>query len=234
MKTKYIQIYGIQRAATTFTTRTIAENFEGIHVSADGKHMPPATYKFLEDGLRDRLTKDWLKKSPKIEKIMIKKVEDIFDLGKVMHPIIAIKNPYSWFLSIKRWEKVNKKAFNDKVIVQWYNRFNNHYKTWKELLEGPRKPFGKGVVSQYENLLRNSKTHLLTLGNELGLKLKDELKISDRMASAGKKDDVKFFNEERRKFYLQKGDFGLSKKEIDTITSLVDWNLMRFYGYEPK
>jgi len=229
---KYIQIYGIQRAATTFTTRTIAENFENVNVSADGKHMLPATYEFLEDSLRDRLTKDWLKKNKKIEAILKTKVKDIFELGKIMHPVIAIKNPYSWFLSVQRWEKINQKDFNDKTIIQWYNRFNDHYKAWKELLEGARRPFGRGVVSKYEDLLHNPQVYLRTISNELGLKLKKEINISDRMASAGKKDDVKFFDEERRKFYLQKGDFGLSKKEIDTITNLVDWNLMKFYGYE--
>jgi len=233
MGIKYFQIFGIQRSSTTFLTRIVGDNSLDTFVSADSKHMEPKSYEFIKTNLKNSLTKDWLKKNEELKKKIRLRLHDIFTLGKPIHPIVIIKNPYSWFLSVERWDKLENR-WKETNFKKWFMRFNKNYEAWKDLLENPRTPFGKGTFCTYENLLRAPHDFLYTLRNDFGMKLKDEIIIRDRMASAGSKDPVKYFTEERKQFYLQDGDFGLSKKLIKQITGLVDWELMKFYGYKPK
>jgi LPS sulfotransferase NodH len=129
---------------------------------------------------------------------------------------------------------LRKGSFDLEKAKKWFIRYNANYKIWKELFEGPRRPFGTGLIITYEDLLRDTVGFLNNLKNVFGLKLKTKMLISDRMASADIEDKVKFFTEERKRFYLQNGNFSLPNEIVKTITELVDWDLMRFYGYRPK
>ena len=234
MDKKYIQIFGIQRSGTTYTTNLIHMNGENVIVSTDNKHGNSKDVDFIEDQLRKRLENNEVYKTNKIfRERLLCKIRDLFELDKKMHPLIIIKNPYSWYQFISRWRLLHKNSFHMEV---WYERYNKVYKSWKELLENPRKPYGKGMIVGYENLLRSPSDFIYTLRNNFGVKLKDEIKITDRIASINSKfeSEPKIFTEERRQFYLQDGDFGLSKKLIKQITKLIDWELMEFYGYKSK
>ena len=234
MDRKYIHIFGIQRSGTTYTTNLIHMNTENVVVSTDNKHKEPKDADFIEESLRKRLINNEVcRTNPVIHERLSNLIKDLFELNKKMHPLVVIKNPYSWYQSISRWRLLRKDSFRMEV---WYDRYNKLYKKCKKLLENPRKPYGKGMVVRYEDLLRSPKNFIYTLRDDFGMKLKDKIKDSDRMASVNSKfeSEPTVFTEERRRFYLQNGDFGLPKELINKITELIGWELMKFYEYYPK
>jgi hypothetical protein len=229
-----IQIFGVQRSGTTYTSNLINMNYKNVMVYADGKHRMVLSAERIRDNLDKRIAKNKESEgNDNLLKRLIYTKKMLFELNKKIYPVVVIKNPYSWYLSISRWTQLYGNKFE---VGVWYERFNRMYKDWKKLLENPHKPFGKGIINTYEDLLRNKDDFIYTLIDKCGLKLKGKIHDTDRIASVRRdaKNELKFFTEERRQFYLQDGDFGLSKKLIKQITKLVDWELMEFYGYKPK
>ena len=225
---KYIQIFGVQRSSTSYTSNLVMHNSENMLISADRKHAPARSGKEIEAGLTKMLSND----NERVRDRASGMINNLFVLNKKMHPLIAIKNPYSWYQSICRWVPLYNKKFN---LENWYIKYNNAYKSWRELLENPHKPFGSGRIVCYEESLKNPTELLNYVRDNYGVVLKNKIIIPDRMSSA--KDDgkeLKFFTEERKNFYLQDNDFGLSKDLLKKITELVDWRLMEFYNYKPK
>ncbi len=232
MGKKYFQIFGIQRTSTTYTTKIVTVNTENTYVLTNKKHMPVDIEVYSKTTLEKRLETARKNKHENLCEHILELINDVCKSKVKIYPLVVIKNPYSWYQSISWWTKNNNKNFD---IKDWYGRFNRLYSEWKELLENPHSVFGKGMVVGYENLLRSPSDFLFTLRNDYGIKLKNGIIIPKHMASQKKDcDRDKFFSEKRKQFYLQKGDFGLSKKLIKQITELVNWDLMKFYGYESK
>ena len=230
----YIQIFGIQRSSTTYATNLIHMNGKNVVVSTDNKHTEPKDADVIEQRLRKRLVNNEVYKTNKVHHERLSNlIKDLFELDRKMHPVVVIKNPYSWYQSISRWRLLHKDSFRMEV---WYDRYNKFYRSWKKLLENPRKPYGKGMVIRYEDLLRSPSDFIYTLRDRFGVSLKGKIKTTDRMASVNSKfeSEPKIFTEKRKQFYLQDGDFGLSNELINKITELIDWELMKFYGYKPK
>lgn len=206
----YVKVFGVPRTSTTFLESLLIRNLKvGSYVTHYGnKHLQAFTLEEMHE---------WAKERPLITERFSHVLED------VIHPLIVIKNPYSWYQSIKRFRKGNFKIGFD------YRKYNESYREWKKLLDNPWKPFGKGFVMRYEDTLRNAEAVLTNISKQTGIPMKG--KVFTIPTKVSQSDE---FTEERKKFYLSNGNFGLSNELIKQITKAVDWNLMKFYGYEPK
>jgi len=222
----YIKIFGIQRTSTTYTVRLVKTNTNNCHVfnnELGHKHSVAKKEVGVKKWL-DKRADDLGKDGPKYKKVVAVK-DDLFVNGKKVHPLIVIKNPYSWYKSISRWAPPTYNKDFD--IETWYNRYNHLYTKWKELLENPHSPFGSGRVVNYEETLKDPNELILYTRDNYNTKLKDKLDIPNKVASSST------FDEKRRDFYLREDNFGLSDELTEKITSLVDWDLMEFYNYKP-
>ena len=213
---RHLKVFGMQRTGTTFAMETMNLNLLATtaHNNEFGhKHSKPLTaeemllWAIFEADKMHR--KDW-------EEIKERKLS----------PIIIIKNPYSWFRSIESWGKVawapgysTEKAYSD---------WNKKYAWWKDLLENPRTPFGKGVILKYEDLIRDVGSEMMRIASILQLE-----GVWDPITTPKQVDQSAPFTEERRMYYLDSSQhFGLFPQERKKITKLVDWDLMKYYGYE--
>jgi len=225
-KVKYLKIYGIQRASTTYIIDLMRQNSSNsvVWINQIGhKHDIARDAKWVRNWFDEQLNK--LDKDTPGYNETLNTIKDLFELGEKVHPLVVIKNPYSWYKSILRWATPTYKRPFD--IEQWYNTYNNLYRNWKELLENPHEPFDSGRLVIYEEVLKNPVELLYYVRDNYGVELKDKITIPGKVRQSAN------FTEDRKRFYLQDGNFGLSNKLIKEITRLVDWELMKFYNYKP-
>lgn len=201
-----IKQYGIQRSGTNYLRQLLLDNVENICVyenSFGWKHGYP-------------LSREALNKWAKDNKVAQSKLEDD------IHPIIIIKNPYSWCQSIK---KFRADKFNFENL---YKRYNSLYKAYKKLYIEGHDVFAKSYIIKYEDLLRNPKAEMESLARKLGAELKETFINPDKVNMSKK------FTTKERDFYLNSENFGLDNKKIEEITNIIDWETIGFYGYERK
>jgi len=209
----YVKIYGMPRTATTFTGMLIQRNLEmGVVVGGLGsKHHPAAKLEEMPN---------WMRNNDSGNNMLREKM--LRALEGTIYPVVTIKNPYSWYQSITRYR-------DDKIPFEKnYVEYNKHYRSWKNLIENPYKPFGKGIVVKYENLLIDVRKEIQRISNHTGINMRGikfhvptKVPVSDE------------FTEERRQFYLSGDSFGLPDETVEKITNIMDWRLMKFYGYKP-
>jgi hypothetical protein len=216
----YIKIFGRQRTGTTFFRALCTQNFNGVRVFNNQfgwKHGLP---------LDEKKLKEWVNRYKPYKrkfKLHTSSLEDIL-CGNKMYPFVIIKNPYSWYWSIRKWvgDNVN--------VKKQYTIYNNRYRVYKELCEGRLYPevYYPGTIMKYEDLIDHPSRVLKNISKQTGCGLNQKIKIPIQVEQSSR------FTEERRQFYLSSGTFGLSKKIIDEVNGLVDWDLMRYYGYERR
>jgi hypothetical protein len=216
----YIKIFGRQRTGTTFFRALCTHNFVNIRVFNNQfgwKHGLP----FDEAKLR-RWVKRYKSNQRKFE-MHRNSLDDILD-GNKMYPFVIIKNPYSWYWSIKKWIGPNVD------VKKQYTLYNNRYRAYKQLCEGKLHPniYHPGTVMRYEDLISDANIALRGIADETGCVLKDRIKVPKKVAQSNA------FSEARRKFYLSQGVFNLPKEVLDRINALIDWDLMAYYGYEKR
>jgi len=214
---KYIKLYGIQRSGTNFVQVLFRQNFVDVRVfdnTFGWKHGKPLTINGMEK---------WMDKKNRRQKL-----GDLFSKirkNQCLYPCVIIKNPYSWYQSIKKWSS----KYGGFHIERSYANYNKVYKSYKDLYEGKYKNEGiycDAFILKYEDLLRNTKKKVTEVSNQFGINMKGKFIVPTKVYQS------KTFTEQRKKFYLGNGNFGLSDKLIKRITDLIDWDLMKFYGYK--
>jgi len=201
-----VKQFGIQRSGTNYIRQLLLDNVQKVIVyehQFGRKHAAPFSKKRLEE---------W---AAKHNRPVITKEDNV-------HPIIIIKNPYSWYQSIKNY-KNNKFSLHDS-----YNKYNRLYKAYKDLYVKGHKIFGEAYIVQYEVLLVDPKTEVAKIVNKFGGKLKKTFKDPDKVIMSDK------FTPARREFYLGASDFGLDKEIIKMINEIIDWDTIEFYGYKRR
>jgi len=218
---KYIKTFGKERTGTRYLRFMVEKNFQDVDVLAftlGNKHGAPLSFEDMAIGKWHR---------PKVDVKRVSKIcNDIIKNGYKIHPIILIKNPYSWYLSIK---SVNPERF---VAKYSFNAYNKLYREYKDFDNNYKDPFVKPIYVKYEDFIRDERKMLKYIAGVFDIKVNDDIKIINKYYG-NSNTKAKSFTENRRKFYLS-DDFGLDMKELKEITSLVDWDLMKFYGYNPK
>lgn len=144
--------------------------------------------------------------------------------------VVLIKNPYTWYSSIRRWVTATPHDFpwGEHTVENLYKRYNLVYENYKTFLTGNMKGtiFSDGMLVRYEDLIADTEGELNKIADRLGFELKQPLHNPDRVELSKK------FTEERRKYYLeQKPDY--DKGIVDRVNLSVDWKLMEYYSYYP-
>lgn len=216
----YIKIFGRQRTGTTFFRDLCTQNFNDVAVFNNQfgwKHGIP---------LNEVRIREWVAryKFHKCKFAMHSKALDDVVNGNKIYPFVIIKNPYSWYWSIKKW--IGKGM----DVNEQYTLYNNRYQIYKKLCEGELYPniYHLGTVVRYEDLLNDAQGVLQNISEQTGCGLKERFKVPEKVEQS------KPFNEARRKFYLSEGVFKLPKELLAQINKLIDWDLMSYYGYEKR
>jgi len=214
---KYIKIYGDRRTGTNFLQQLCRQNFENITVFDNQfgwKHGFPLD--------KDKMS-NWVVENPKRKSNYGKIFKKILEGDHKLYPCIIIKNPYSWYSSIKNY--IGNKFNMDRS----YTRYNSIYRSYKKLYEGKHDNniYGKSVIIKYEDLLSDTNRKITEIANFFKITIKKSIVIPRLVPMSGK------FTNKKKEFYLSGGTFGLSDKLVQEINDLVDWELMKFYGYKP-
>ena len=201
-----VKQFGIQRSGTNYIRQLLLDNVVEVHIyehQFGSKHAVPLGGKGINTWAEKRGRKPLT-------------IEDD------VHPIIIIKNPYSWYQSIERF-RGSKFSFNAE-----YARYNKIYKAYKRLYLKGHPVFTDGHIIQYEKLLEDPRKEITIIAEKFGADLYRQFKNPNKVIMSNQ------FTDDRKKFYLANDNFGLSDDIIDKITQAVDWDVIEFYGYERR
>lgn len=212
---KLVKLFGARRTGTTWSREIFKANFEDVVVcnhELGSKHRAPKNLESI---------KKWSSKKSSTWQLYVKEVEEN---KRKIYPYVIIKNPYSWYLSLKEF----RKSRFDIKEVKGYSHF---YCRMRELEDKPEKYdniYTKPYFIRYEDLLSDTNGRVCDVANTFSIKLKN-----NNIIIPNKVELSKAFTPARKDFYLQKGNFGLSNGVIKELTCMIDWELMAFYGYKP-
>lgn len=203
----YIKVMGRQRTGTTYLEELIKLNTDAINLNNKWGWKHASAYEFGRE-----------------------EESECYNCKA----IIVIKNPYTWFSSIKRWaDKNNKWLIKDKsknnyvnfTIKSAYERYNFLYHEHKKLLEGNYNNtiFDDSILIRYEDYLLDQNHEMQRIGEKFGLKINFPLIEPIKVECS-----PELFTEEKKRFYLEQKPEEFEKE----ITNAVDWDLMSFYGYK--
>jgi len=201
-----VKQFGIQRSGTNYIRQLLLDNIVEVVIYENHfghKHAVPLGEKGLNT---------WAAKK---NREPIVKEDDV-------HPIIIIKNPYSWYQSIERF-RASKFSFHRE-----YERYNKLYKAYRKLCLKERPVFTAAHVVQYEKLLADPRKEITIIAEKFDADLYKQFKNPNKVIMSGQ------FTEDRKKFYLADDNFDLSDELINKITAAVDWEVVGFYGYEKR
>ena len=200
---KTFKVYGIQRTGTNFLTSLIRKNIKKSNVAVNGfgwKHG----YVLSRDGIVN-----W-KRTKNVD----------IEIPNNIKPIIIIKNPYSWYNSIKRWRINCSGSFN---FSEQYKRYNNLYFSHKNMYYSDL--YSEPFFIKYEDLISNEEKEINNISKHFGVETTETFDIPKKVKLSDK------FTEEKRKYYLRNDDFGMGKKKVKMINDILDWDMLKSYGY---
>lgn len=150
-----------------------------------------------------------------------KRVKHTLQISHLNIYFIHIKHPYSWWLSMKKW---NIKCNTHCEIKDACQRYNCFYNKWLRFYS-----FAPHHITfvKYENLLKDWGETLNTICRKHQIKPKDELQNVTHVPQSSK------FDEQRKMYYLNDGylkDITCNEKKI--IASIIDQNILNFFQYD--
>jgi len=226
---KILKAYGIQRSGTSFLSLCMLQNFENCLIlkghELGYKHGKPVTidgiYQWFEEGPKRF-------KNHKITDLHREIAKDLRKGKTKLNPCVIIKNPYSWHWSIGRWKIKNGWiAKPEKHYPKNYKSFNNFYRKWRDLIKYGNDVHTTGIFVKYEDLIMDTEFVISMMASYFDVEVSRDLIIPTKISHSDT------FTEEQKRFYLQDGNFGLSNEQVKWITDNIDWDLMKYYGYEP-
>ena len=212
MAEDFVKIFGIERSGTVFTQRLITLNIPGTLAMSNGfgwKHGEVQDPQWWLDNHRE--SSDFFK--------------SIYEQKKEtgIPAVIVIKNPYSWYNSIKRYAARFKgyQPFDDK----WqYERFNRLYLHWhEELLTKENKWYTSALIIRYEDLLIDPRPQIQRVADLIGKEVTQEMVIPDTVEMSAT------FNEKRRKKYLDVEKLDGEKTYL--VNTTLDPKIWSIFGY---
>jgi hypothetical protein len=146
--------------------------------------------------------------------------------------IVVIKNPYTWYTSILNYldnsygKRTKYEQFGGLTPEKLFARYNLIYENHKRFLLGEYDDtvFTDSFFIRYEDLLIDFEKELERTADKFNTVLNEPLKNTVHVKMSSK------FTEARRSYYIaQKPRY--NEETIRKVTSVVDWDLMGFYGY---
>jgi len=215
--------YGLQRSGTNFLETLIKQKYRVRLLNRNEDRSSP-----LQKHFRLYNDKDIIPEPQYRNNYIISGFEDFERLLGTTpdYYLIISKDPYSWFLSYNNWAK---KCSWPNVSHHYIMEYNLFYKKWLEFSRQTEKI----IFIRYLNLLQNANEELGFLESQIGLRktffAQFRSSTIDKVAQSGQ------FSNDRRNYYLsEKYLESYNKKDLQTINSLLDPEVISQLGYEKK
>lgn len=142
--------------------------------------------------------------------------------------VIMIKNPYTWYTSIKKWFDIHNL---DSSVEAVFNRYNHLYTEHKHLLNKYfyNTVFDQSILVRYEDYLLDEEQEIKRVAHTFGAELSLPLKKPTTVANSPKP-----FTTAIKDYYIKQIPRYISDtKLLKQVTQAVDWDLMKYYNYYP-
>ncbi len=252
----YIQQYGKERTGTNYLKALLAKNFDNIVLFDNrlgSKHEPfRAVSRWLRENRIDsleafehllRTDPTWkTRNTPSTDPFrwvhQPVSYEELVDLGNGSIPlryIVQIKNPFAWAVSISRFARqgpgvseqpLSVVPLNPLFITRQCLAFNAAYRSYWPLIES-----GRAELVRYEDLLEDAIPVLQLLGDRFCLSPRQEA-FADVTTIVAPNTGVSTVPFDRSHYLDQDYRRALPAIARMAIARIIDWKLMRRYGYE--
>ena len=214
-------LYGLQRTGTTFLQSLLEQNFGNI-AFVNGPDRNRHSHKhFRPCGGTDAV--------PEPQFAHDFKITSLADLESALTPdeapdyyLVLAKDPYSWYVSYRRWAQINRWPRPDHHYICEWNLFYGRW--WEWATAEPRRV----LFVRYEDLIRDGLGQLQALADRCGLSLPpDPVTRLDRVAES------RTFSASRRSHYLSAGYLeSLWPRELAELNAQLDRGLVDGLEYE--
>lgn len=213
---KCIKVFGAEVSGTKFLIDLLKLNTSGARIldhEMGYKHGIPLNVKEIQQ---------WFKTEKRPDQELMRMMRLLGKNELSIYPIIIIKNPYLWYKGLSNYR--GKKNFN---FDREFEIYNSSYNIYKNLIENNMDWYGnlytKGLFVKYEYLLKNPSAEINRISTMCGLimSLDKDFVIPSHI------------NKREKKFYLAGPSWKIDEIKLVNIQTRVDWNLMKYYGYEP-
>lgn len=236
MEKQPLIIYGLQRTGTNYLESLIPKNFSNFELINDGAARSLPVHKHF------RLYDD-MNFIPEPKYYNNFHYDSLSDLEEHLESItgkhgikfiIAVRNPYNWYLSYcrlarkntrlfkrSRWPHFNRHSENPQFMID-YNLF---YQKWLTFIKANP---DKTILIRHEDNLQNLEKSLNRIEQKFGLNRK-----SEKIENPGKVNMSKKFTEQKRTYYVEnKFIEEYDKKELEILTEHLDEKLITELGYD--
>lgn len=213
---KCIKVFGTEVSGTKFLIDLLRLNVSGARIlnhEMGYKHGIPLNVKEIQQ---------WFKTEKRPDQELVRMMRAIGRDELHPFPVIIIKNPYLWYKMLSNYR--GGKNFN---FDREFEIYNSAYNVYKDLIENNQERYGglysKGLYIKYEDVLKQPAAEISKISTHCGLRMNLD------------KDFVvpEHINEREKKFYLAGPAWKIDEIKLINIQTRVDWNLMKYYGYEP-
>ncbi len=222
MRKKKIAHYGIQRSGTNYLKEIVRQSYHVEFIDQQIGRKNPAHKHFRLYDNKKIIARPKYKNNlifPSFEEFI-----DFFD--KENRPdgcLVISKDPYSWYLSYKKWGRKNKWQPLPQSAILEYNEF---YRKWLKFDHQSEKV----MMIRYIDLLERPDQVMDRIGDQLDLQVKNQ--EQDKM-NIRKVPHSHYFTDRKKKYYVNGGYLKkLDENEIQLINRQLDRDIVKELGYK--
>lgn len=215
-------LYGLQRSGTNFLETTLRKNFKVEFLNSNRLRSAPIHKHFRFYSNKNLIPEPQYKNDVSVESFQ--EFESLFSSAPERYLVMS-KDPYSWFLSYKKWADKCDWPAADHHYAEEYNAF---YKFFAQL----SRETDRIIFVRYSDLLTDAEATLTRLAGEADMprrKLSEwsGFNVPRKVSQSGS------FDSEKARYYTEREFLNqLSDQEIQEINNTIDLDLMTFLGYE--
>ena len=215
--------YGLQRSGTNLLETLLKKNYRVRFLNNDIDRASP-----LQKHCRLYKNKQIIPESQYYNEIFVETFEQFEALFEVVpdYYLIISKDPYSWYLSYRKWAK---KCNWPNVSHHYIEEYNLFYRTFMEFSFRS----DKFIFVRYIDLIKDTDVMLNYL--EMEMKIKKKFFAGLTLKKPNKVPQSDPFTDEKLAYYLNEKylkEYG--KEDMQTLNSLLDSQVVYFLGYELK
>jgi hypothetical protein len=213
--------YGLQRSGTNYIEALIVKNYHVLFLNSNEDRGSP-----LQKHSRLYKNKQIIPEPQYHNNIAFDtfdQFENLFDIPPDYYLIIS-KDPYSWFLSYKKWAI---KCNWPNVTHHYIEEYNLFYKLFMDL----SKQSNKFIFIRYIDLIQDEKQVLKSLEQRMNLRKRFLSRLF--LFKPKRVEQSMVFTDNQRKYYLKEQYLNeFNTEDIRIINTLLNPDVLCFLGYE--
>jgi hypothetical protein len=214
--------YGLQRSGTNFLETTLRKNFKVEFLNSNRRRSAPVHKHFRFYSNKNLIPEPQYKNDVNVKSF--EEFESLFSSAPELYLVIS-KDPYSWFLSYRKWAAKYDWPEVDHHYAEEYNAFYGFFGRLSRETD-------RIIFVRYSDLLTDAEATLKRLAGEADMPGRKLSKWSGFNVPK-KVSQSKSFDSEKLRYYTEREFLNqLSGQEIQEINNAIDLDLMTFLGYE--